>query len=154
GCPPKPHTFNERYIVRSDWVAFCKEWGWVVWSPPDRCLYLLAMDDAPYSTPDQRRMSSNPSIIQAAIDYLFTEVDIDGEGQIVKMPRINGIPRYLPHKDSEGNITMTFCNIFVNDITRILNCEIPNNPALTNVHQMKCWLDNHSASEGWTAKSF
>lgn len=135
---PQPTIFTGRYLLETDRVRFCKPECWAT-NEANRSLFLLAMADAPYNTPEERLANPDPARLEAAIEYLFTEMKADGSTQL----RQDGIRRYRPKPGQ------TYCNIFVNDVTRILYCEIPNNPMPTNVKNMRLWLDNEGAAAGW-----
>jgi hypothetical protein len=134
--PSLPIEFNSRYELQIDRVAFCRKEGWARGVGNERTLHLLAMEDAPYSTPEERLANPNPARIEQAITYLFT----DELGELTE----KGIRRYRPTTNA------TYCNIFVNDVTRIFHAEIPNNPANTSVGQMQKWLSDRGKANGWT----
>lgn len=136
GPPAIPNAFNNRYELQTDHTVFCGPFAWDKGGGgSNRSLLLLATPDASYSTPGERQAAPDSARIQQAVDYLFATAT----GQ----PRPNGIRRYRPVNAN------TFCNIFVNDITRILHCEMVNNPANTTVAQMRLWLTQNGAANGW-----
>jgi len=151
--PPDIRPYNDalikRYEMIDDRLTFCKAWRWAKKDPTTgaRILRVIGMtEDNLYSTPDQRSTTRYPKLIQQAINYLFTNVWISGSGEKNIKFMKNGIPRYRPQADG----TMTFCNIFVSDITRILHCEIPNNPEVTDVNSMKRWLLKVGRKFAWS----
>ncbi|MEO8391793.1 MAG: hypothetical protein ABI700_02270 [Chloroflexota bacterium] len=133
GAPPLPDAFNHQYELQLDTAQFRSAWRWARGSGSGRWLELLATPDAPYSSPDMRTATPSPKYVEEAIRYLAP-----GTTQ-----------RYIPASDRDGKIIATFCNIFVNDATRILYSEIPNNPSNTTVHFMLQWLEQQGAAAGW-----
>ncbi|HEX2618807.1 MAG TPA: M23 family metallopeptidase [Phototrophicaceae bacterium] len=132
GFPPLPAAFNGQYRFQMTEQQFRPAWSWGDGSGSERWLYLIATPNAPYSNPAQRNQIPDPARIEAVIRYLNPN----------EPP--NGTQRYYVQSGS------TFCNIFVNDATRILNCEIPNNPERTWVSYMAKWLRDNGAAAGWT----
>ncbi|GEM_PF-5909416 len=142
-----------RYEVIGERIRFCEDWSWVRGTGFQRTLFLIGMQEEDlYSTPAQRNTAQNPQLIERAVTYLFTAATLNHSGELVIQFFQNGIKRYEPFQINNGGI-MTFCNIFVNDVTRILHCEIPNNPNNTDVHQMKSWLQSTGNQKGWSVKS-
>jgi hypothetical protein len=134
--PFLPNAFNNQYELQVDHATFCRAFKWATGgSGNKRILQLLGMPDAPYSTPAERQATPDPLRIRQAIDYLFATA--------TGLPRPDGILRYRPFNG------ITFCNIFVNDVTRILHAEIPNSPPNTSVGQMRRWLEQNGAANGW-----
>jgi len=133
GPPPLPVAFNERYRLQIDEFAFRRAWGWASGGGGNaRWLNLIGTLTAPYSNAEERLDDPNTMYVEKAINYLKPD-----------NPDL-GTPRYW------GQGSNTFCNIFVNDITRILHCEVPNNPRNTNVFNMWTWLEQEGDANGWT----
>jgi len=70
-------------------------------------------------------------------------------------------PRYKQVIDAKGNVIKTYCNIFVWDVTKAMNAEIPhwvdknnmpttdNNGSEMNANRTFDWLQNHGSKHGW-----
>jgi Peptidase family M23 len=134
GAPPLPTGAfdSDHYRLQTVEDQYRRAWAWASGgSGNERWLNLIATPSAPYRSPDQPPATSVTKPIEDAIEYLKPDA------------APNGTPRYWPASGA------TFCNIFVNDATRVLYCEIPNNPANTSVSQMFSWLENAGQEAGW-----
>src|SRR5262249_53429233 len=125
------------YDLQTEWEPFDQWFGWAHGSGDMRTLHLLGLENAPYSNAQMRNPTSQnprearprPLYILDAIRFLFS----DQAG----LPLADGLKRYADDNPLDLN---TYCNIFVNDVPGIFHCEIPNNPAKTNVKSMFRWL--------------
>jgi hypothetical protein len=131
-----PNAFNGHYeLDPGNGTQWRRSWAWARGGGGNnRILKLLATPDAPYSTPQMRNGAPANTFVEQTINYLAPETT----------------NRYAPILDGDGDLLTTFCNIFVNDATRVLWCEIPNNPANTVVGFMRQWLDQSGGAAGWT----
>ena len=135
GAPPVPSAFNLHYRLQTDEVYFRRRWSWASGGGGNqRWLNLIATSNAPYSNA-LLRQAGTTLYVEDAIAYLNPQ----------NPPK--GTPRYWRVSGT------TFCNIFVNDVTRVLHCEIPNNPANTSVSQMLRWLKSDGIEKGWRESS-
>jgi hypothetical protein len=132
GPPPLPKAFNGRYRLQANEAQFRARWGWVSLVDGKRCLNVIATPNAPYSSPQQRKDARSTLLVENAIRYLNPKNEP------------NGTPRYWPIPGRSY-----FCNIFVGDVTRLLHCEVPNNPAMTTVGQVLNWLQTSGPAAGW-----
>jgi hypothetical protein len=133
GAPALPSAFNLRYRLQTDEIQFRRAWAWASGGGGNqRWLNLIANSNAPYSNALMRQAGTT-LYVEDAIAYLNPQ------------DPSKGTPRYWRASGT------TFCNIFVNDVTRILHCEIPNNPANTSVSQMARWLTTAGVEAGWQA---
>lgn len=133
--PPVPEAFNGHYELDTDNQSWRGAWKWARGGGGNnRWMRLLAASDAPYSTPEMRTAAHNTDAVEQAVSYLAAETT----------------GRYKAYRDRSGNLIQTFCNIYVNDATRVLHCEIPNNPANTVVKFMLDWLKQDGGAAGWT----
>ncbi|MBC7871681.1 MAG: M23 family metallopeptidase [Chitinophagaceae bacterium] len=133
--PPAPRAYNGRYRLQTDESQFRRAWSWASNAPAGRYLNLIAMRNAPYSDPTRRKTAPGTSYVNDAIQYLNPNT------------QPSGTPRYWVINNS-----VFFCNIFVNDVTRLLHCEIPNNPANTSAPQMLRWMQSEGEAHGWRAE--
>ncbi|HEX2905650.1 MAG TPA: M23 family metallopeptidase [Phototrophicaceae bacterium] len=130
--PPLATAYNGRYWRQTNEAQFRARWGWVKLVDGKRYLNVIAMPNAPYSSPQQRKNAPGTQHVENAIRYLNPQDEP------------NGTPRYWPFPKK-----FYFCNIFVGDATRLLYCEAPNNPANTTVTHLLNWLKTQGPATGW-----
>lgn len=133
--------------------------GWAITVNGKRVLCLFALPvPGLYSTPAMRIAETDQEkrrnhILRAAC-YLL-RVRPESQRATLTLPvdprqtRSYSIPGRYQYT-GDGN---SFANIFINDVTRVLHCELPNNPDRTLVRDMYDWLasDGITPTYGWQA---